>query len=92
MPGIQVDGNDLHAVRDAVSMAAKRARRGDGPTLIECMTFRMRGHEEASGIEYVPESLRVKWSKNDPIARFEKRRSMTVFCRGRRLSTYERPS
>ena len=73
MPGIQVDGNDLHAVRDAVSMAAKRARRGDGPTLIECMTFRMRGHEEASGIEYVPESLRVKWSKNDPIARFEKR-------------------
>ena len=71
MPGVFVDGNDLIAVRKAVSAAAERARRGDGPSLIECETFRMRGHEEASGIAYVPQELRSHWAQQDPIARFE---------------------
>ena len=68
-----VDGNDLMAVVDAVSRAAARARIGEGPTLLEFMTFRMRGHEEASGVAYVPPHLFEEWAAKDPIARFEQR-------------------
>ena len=66
-----VDGNDLLAVVDAVSRAAARGRAGEGPTLLEFMTFRMRGHEEASGVAYVPAHLFEEWAARDPIARFE---------------------
>jgi len=66
-----VDGNDLLAVYDAVSEAAARARAGNGPTLLEFKTFRMRGHEEASGTAYVPKELFTEWAKKDPVARFE---------------------
>ena len=71
--GETVDGNDVLAVLDAVSRAAERARRGDGPTLLEFETFRMRGHEEASGTAYVPKHLFEEWAKKDPIAAFESR-------------------
>jgi 2-oxoisovalerate dehydrogenase E1 component len=71
MPGEAVDGNDVLAVRSAVAAAAKRARAGDGPTLIECKTFRMRGHEEASGTDYMPADQLAEWAARDPIARFE---------------------
>ncbi len=71
--GETVDGNDVLAVLDAVSRAAERARRGDGPTLLEFVTFRMRGHEEASGTAYVPKHLFEEWAKKDPIAAFESR-------------------
>src|SRR6185436_13833682 len=53
------------------SRAAERARRGDGPTLLEFETFRMRGHEEASGTAYVPKHLFVEWAAKDPVVRFE---------------------
>ncbi len=66
-----VDGNDLLAVVDAVARAAARGRAGEGPTLLEFMTFRMRGHEEASGVAYVPAHLFEEWAARDPIARFE---------------------
>jgi len=71
--GETVDGNDVLAVLDAVSRAAERGRRGDGPTLLEFETFRMRGHEEASGTAYVPKHLFEEWAKKDPIAAFESR-------------------
>ncbi len=71
MPGQTVDGNDILAVYDAVTVAANRARAGDGPTLLEFETFRMRGHEEASGTAYVPPVLFEEWAKKDPLARFE---------------------
>jgi 2-oxoisovalerate dehydrogenase E1 component len=71
MPGEVVDGNDVLAVRAAVANAAKRARAGDGPSLIECKTFRMRGHEEASGTDYMPADQLAEWAARDPIARFE---------------------
>jgi 2-oxoisovalerate dehydrogenase E1 component len=71
MPGEIVDGNDVLAVIDAVSRAAARARAGDGPTLLECKTFRMRGHEEASRTDYVSKELLAEWELKDPIRRFE---------------------
>jgi 2-oxoisovalerate dehydrogenase E1 component len=72
MPGVVCDGNDLMAVHRVTGEAAARARRGEGPTLIEFKTFRMRGHEEASGTAYVPPALFEEWRAHDPIARFEK--------------------
>jgi 2-oxoisovalerate dehydrogenase E1 component len=71
MPGELVDGNDVLAVRAACRRAAARARRGQGPTLLECKTFRMRGHEEASGTDYVPAADLAAWVARDPIQRFE---------------------
>ena len=62
MPGVVCDGNDLLAVIRAVREAAARARRGEGPTLLEFKTFRMRGHEEASGTAYVPRALFEEWA------------------------------
>lgn len=70
MPGEIVDGNDVLAVIDAVRRAAERARAGQGPTLLEMKTFRMRGHEEASGTKYVPQALFDAWAPKDPLARF----------------------
>ena len=67
-----VDGNDITKVITAVSAARKRAVAGEGPTLLEMKTFRMRGHEEASGTKYVPQELMDTWSKLDPVERFEK--------------------
>jgi 2-oxoisovalerate dehydrogenase E1 component len=71
IPGVVVDGNDVLAVVEAVGRAAVRARNGDGPTLLEFKTFRMRGHEEASGTAYVPKHLFEEWGRKDPVARFE---------------------
>lgn len=71
MHGAIVDGNDYLAVYEAVRAAADRARRGDGPSLLEFKTFRMRGHEEASGTAYVPRELFDEWSRKDPVLRFE---------------------
>ena len=71
MHGAIVDGNDYLAVYEAVRAAADRARRGDGPSLLEFKTFRMRGHEEASGTAYVPKELFDEWGRKDPVLRFE---------------------
>ena len=70
--GDLIDGNDVLAVIDSVEKAATHARKGNGPTLIEAKTFRMRGHEEASGSKYVPQTLFDEWVKKDPILNFEK--------------------
>ena len=71
IPGLTVDGNDVLAVYQATAEAAARARAGEGPTLLEFETFRMRGHEEASGVAYVPPALFAEWGRKDPLARFE---------------------
>ncbi len=70
MPGIIVDGNDVLAVRDAVSLAAARARTGEGPSLVEGKTMRMRGHAEHDDASYVPPALLEEWRRRDPIDRF----------------------
>lgn len=73
IPGEIVDGNDVLAVVEAVRRAAQRARRGEGPTLLEAKTFRVRGHEEASGTKYVPPELIETWKARDPVDRFHRR-------------------
>ena len=72
MPGESVDGNNVLAVIEAVRRAAARARTGEGPTLLEMRTFRVRGHEEASGTAYVPDERIDAWEQKDPVARFSK--------------------
>lgn len=73
MPGVVVDGNDVEAVVEAVRAAAERARAGGGPSLLEMKTFRVRGHEEASGTAYVPDGLIAEWRGKDPVERFRQR-------------------
>jgi len=72
MPGVVVDGNDVLDVHQVVGEAIQRARRGEGPSFIECKTFRMTGHSAHDAAEYVPESLKEEWARKDPIQRFEK--------------------
>ena len=69
MSGAVVDGNDVLAVIDAVRTARAHART-EGPVLLEMKTFRVRGHEEASGTAYVPDALIEEWREKDPIDRF----------------------
>ena len=69
--GIQVDGNNILEVLDTISAVAEKMRNDPKPVLIECLTFRMRGHEEASGTKYVPQELLEAWAKKDPVKNFE---------------------
>jgi TPP-dependent pyruvate/acetoin dehydrogenase alpha subunit len=71
IPGYQIDGNDVLQVYQTARQAVERARRGEGPTLIECVTMRMRGHSEHDDASYVPRELIDEWSARDPIVRFE---------------------
>jgi len=73
MPGIQVDGNDILAVFVAAQEAVQRARSGDGPTLIECVTYRVMMHTTADDPKrYRSDEEVEKWSKRDPLPRFQK--------------------
>src|SRR5206468_568977 len=71
MPGETVDGNDVFAVTTAVERAVEYARSGQGPTIVECKTFRVRGHSEADRADYVPREIREEWLAKDPIKQFE---------------------
>ena len=69
IPGVVVDGNDIFAVYEAVSAAAERARKGDGPTLIECKTYRQRGHYEGDPMVYRTKEEMQAWKEKDPVVR-----------------------
>ncbi len=69
--GIQVDGNNILDVYDTVYNLAEMMRHDPQPVLIEALTFRMRGHEEASGVKYVPKELFEEWGQKDPIGTYE---------------------
>ena len=71
MEGRQVDGNNLLEVYSTINELAIAMRANPKPVLLECMTFRMRGHEEASGIKYVPQVLLEEWKAKDPVINFE---------------------
>ena len=71
IPGVIVDGTDACQVYDAAHEACERARRGEGPTLIEAKMMRMKGHAIHDAADYVPKSMFEYWRKRDPISRFE---------------------
>lgn len=76
VPSVTVDGNDLGAVHEAVLGAATRARSGDGPSMVECVTYRWHGHnegEEAFAGDYRPKDEVEHWKSLDPIPRFARR-------------------
>jgi TPP-dependent pyruvate/acetoin dehydrogenase alpha subunit len=73
MPGITVDGTDIEAVYNATVEAAERARRGEGASIIECVTMRMRGHAEHDPFDYVPKEQLAEWEKKDPILKIEQK-------------------
>ncbi|MEN6463280.1 MAG: thiamine pyrophosphate-dependent dehydrogenase E1 component subunit alpha [Syntrophomonas sp.] len=73
IPGVSVDGNDPIAVYEAANAAVERARRGDGPTLIECKTWRHRGHFEGDPGAYKDPKDQEEWLKKDPIPRMAKK-------------------
>lgn len=71
IPGVAVDGNDVMAVMEAASAAVDRARKGQGPTLLECKTYRWRGHFEGDPGKYKPKAEQEAWLKKDPLPRFQ---------------------
>lgn len=71
MDAFQVDGNNILEVIRTIRKIADSIRTKPRPFLLECMTFRMRGHEEASGTKYYPEGLQDEWAKKDPVANYE---------------------
>jgi len=71
MESITIDGNDILKVFDTINRIAASLRENPRPYLIECVTFRMRGHEEASGVKYVPKELIEEWAKRDPVVNYE---------------------
>jgi len=71
IPGVVVDGNDVLAVHDAARVAVDRARRGEGPTLIECKTYRLKGHSRFDPAAYRPKEEVESWLKKDAIGRFQ---------------------
>jgi pyruvate dehydrogenase E1 component alpha subunit len=73
MPGVTVDGNDAVTVFQAAVRAVERARKGEGPTLLECQTYRHKGHSRFDPATYRPEEEVEEWMKKDPIMRLRKK-------------------
>src|SRR5271169_2847676 len=95
IPGVIVDGTDACQVYDACHEACERARRGEGPTLIEAKMMRMKGHAIHDAAEYVPKPLFEYWKKRDPIARLEdylvtKKRWLTAGDHAKLIADVER--
>ena len=67
----QVDGNDIQKVYECINRVKQSQKKNPEPFLVEALTFRMRGHEEASGTKYYPDGLQDKWEKKDPILKLE---------------------
>ena len=71
MRSAKIDGNNILEVYSTIKNIAEEMRKDPQPFLLECITFRMRGHEEASGTKYVPKELMEEWAKKDPIENYE---------------------
>lgn len=71
MKGLTIDGNNVLEVYNTIKEAREYCIKEQKPILIECMTFRMRGHEEASGVKYVPKELFEIWGQKDPLSNYE---------------------
>jgi pyruvate dehydrogenase E1 component alpha subunit len=73
IPGVAVDGNNVLTVYDATQKAVERARKGEGPTLIECKTYRHKGHSRIDPAKYRPKEEVEEWLRNDPIKRLKEK-------------------
>ena len=71
MDAFQIDGNNILEVYHSVKQIAESLRKKPRPFLLECLSFRMRGHEEASGTKYYPDGIQDEWSKKDPVTNYE---------------------
>lgn len=71
MEGVKIDGNNVLEVYETIGGVREYCQKNQKPYLVECTTFRMRGHEEASGTKYVPTELFAEWSEKDPIKNYE---------------------
>jgi 2-oxoisovalerate dehydrogenase E1 component len=69
---VSIDGNNILEVYDTIKTLSENIRKNPKPVLVECRTFRMRGHEEASGTKYVPQELMDAWAKKDPVENYER--------------------
>jgi TPP-dependent pyruvate/acetoin dehydrogenase alpha subunit len=72
IPGVTIDGTDVVKVYETCRQAVDRARRGEGPTIIESVTMRMHGHSASDDAAYVPPGMIEDWKRKDPVERFEK--------------------
>jgi TPP-dependent pyruvate/acetoin dehydrogenase alpha subunit len=80
MPGVRVDGNDPLAVKSALDEALRRARTGSGPTFIECVTFRFRGHYFGDRMLYIPKDQLAAAMAADPVPKFRNRLAEAAIC------------
>jgi TPP-dependent pyruvate/acetoin dehydrogenase alpha subunit len=85
MPGVRVDGNDPIAVNQALTEAVDRARRGAGPTLLECVTYRFRGHYFGDPMVYMPADEFAAAERQDPIPRFRDTLMRSGICTAEEL-------
>jgi pyruvate dehydrogenase E1 component alpha subunit len=91
IPGVVADGNDVLAVFEAAHVAVERARRGEGPTLLECKTYRLKGHSRFDPAAYRPKDEVNEWLKKDAIAHFQARLFETgIITEGEIQRTVER--
>jgi pyruvate dehydrogenase E1 component alpha subunit len=89
MPGVRVDGNDPLAVTAALTEAVSRARRGEGPTFLECVTFRFRGHYFGDRMKYIPKEQLEAAKAADPVPRFRRHLADTGVCTDAELTAID---
>jgi TPP-dependent pyruvate/acetoin dehydrogenase alpha subunit len=90
MPGLVVDGNDVEAVYEVAGQAIARARQGQGPTLIECKTYRLCGHSRSDPRTYRSKEEEALWETKDPIARLGERLKASGLATDEMLADIER--
>ncbi|MGA7053432.1 MAG: thiamine pyrophosphate-dependent enzyme, partial [Mycobacterium sp.] len=89
IPGVRVDGNDPLAVKSALDEALQRARTGNGPTFIECVTFRFRGHYFGDRMPYIPEDQLEAAMAADPVPKFRNHLIAAGICTSDELDRIE---
>ena len=90
IPASTIDGNDLFAVRDAMSEAVEKCRAAKGPVFVECLTHRMRGHYEGDPAKYRELSQLAEWQEKDPIARLARALKKKKKASDKQLEALER--
>lgn len=90
IPGVTVDGNDVVAVYEAIKEGVKRARNGEGPSLIECKTYRHRGHFEGDPTNYRPDEEVARWKAKEPLGRFRQKLLEMEICKESELDAIDK--